>query len=115
MPALSPIHREALVTFNEAAAWVRDRTGRKTHLATLHRWALRGCRGRRLESVLIGRQRMTSREALLRFFDARSQPADIEATAPAAPPPPPPAMKSAALDVEQLHERLFGRRKAKAS
>jgi hypothetical protein len=115
MPALSPLHREELVTFNEAAAWVRDKTGRKTHLATLHRWALRGCRGRRLESVLIGRQRMTSREALLRFFEAGAQPADIQATAPPPPPSPPPAIKSAARDVEELHDRLFGRSKAKAS
>jgi hypothetical protein len=115
MPALSPLHREELVTFNEAAAWVRDKTGRKTHLATLHRWALRGCRGRRLESVLIGRQRMTSREALQRFFEAGAQPADIEATAPPPPPSPPPAIKSAARDVEELYDRLFGRSKAKAS
>jgi hypothetical protein len=115
MPAPSPLHREELVTFNEAAAWVRDRTGRKTHLATLHRWALRGCQGRRLESVLIGRQRMTSREALLRFFEAGSQPSAIQATAPAAPPPPPPGIKSAARHVEELHERLFGRSTATAN
>lgn len=116
MPALSPLHREELVTFNQAAAWVRDRTGRKTHLATLHRWALRGCGGRRLESVLIGRQRMTSQEALLRFFDADSRQLKTEAPVPTqSPPPSPPAIKSAARDVEELHERLFGRITAKAS
>jgi hypothetical protein len=113
MPTLSPIHREKLVTFNQAAAWVRDLSGRKTHLATLHRWALRGCRGRRLESVLIGRQRMTSREALLRFFEGHAQEVDTEATTATPPPPPPPAIKSATRDVEELHERLFQKGKPK--
>lgn len=107
MPAPSPLQREQLVTLAEAAAWVRDRSGRKTHLATLHRWALRGCRGRRLETLLIGRQRMTSREALHRFFEARP-PADQPA-APVSPPAASPdaSPPSAARDVEELHARLF--------
>jgi hypothetical protein len=45
MPAPSPLHREELVSLTYAAAWVRDRSGRKTHVSTLHRWALRGCGG----------------------------------------------------------------------
>lgn len=113
MPAPSPLQREQLCTLAEAAAWVRDRSGRKTHLATLHRWALRGCRGRRLETLLIGRQRMTSKEALHRFFEAES-PA-VQPAAPATPPPASPAAPaplSAARDVEELHARLFRSSKA---
>lgn len=113
MPTLSPIHREELVTLAHAAAWVRDRSGRKTHVSTLHRWALRGCGGRRLETVLIGRQRMTSKEALARFFEARpaeAQPVPV-AAAPAAHPPRP----SPDRDVAELHARLFDRRSSKSS
>jgi hypothetical protein len=115
MPTLSPLHREELVSLTHAAAWVRDRSGRKTHVSTLHRWALRGCGGRRLETVLIGRQRMTSREALLRFFEA-TQPQEQPVPVAAAPPTSaPPADRSPGRDVAELHARLFDRRSSKAS
>jgi len=113
MPTPSPLHREELVSLAHAAAWVRDRSGRKTHVSTLHRWALRGCGGRRLETVLIGRQRMTSMEALTRFFDAspaESQPAPVVATPAAFTPRPSPDR-----DVAELHTRLFTRRSSKSS
>jgi len=107
MPAPSPLQREELFTLAQATAWVRDRSGRKVHLATVHRWALRGCRGRRLETLLIGRQRMTSKEALARFFEAEAQ--EVHSAAPATPPPaaPPPPQPSAARDVDRLHARIF--------
>jgi len=39
------------------------------HVSTLHRWRLRGVRGVRLETTLIGGKRFTSTEALQRFVD----------------------------------------------
>lgn len=114
MPSL--LHREQLVSLADAAAWVRSRSGRKTHVSTLYRWALRGCRGRKLETVLIGRERMTSREALNRFFEERPEPlpVPVPAVQPAAAPPASVNREAVARDVEQLHQRLFGK-KAKAS
>lgn len=113
MPSL--LHREELVSLVDAAQWVRSRSGRKTHVSTLYRWALRGCRGRKLETVLIGRERMTSREALNRFFEDRPEPLPVPVVqAAAATPHPPVSREAVARDVEELHQRLFGK-KAKAS
>ena len=39
------------------------------HISTLHRWRLRGVRGVRLETTLVGGKRYTSIEALQRFAD----------------------------------------------
>jgi Protein of unknown function (DUF1580) len=61
---------EKILTLAEAAAELpRRRRGRKTHISTLYRWTLSGCRGVVLECVQIGATRATSREALARFFD----------------------------------------------
>ena len=45
------------------------------HISTLHRWRLRGVRGHRLESILVGGSRYTSRQAIARFIDACNAPA----------------------------------------
>src|SRR3954452_21551908 len=61
---------ETLLTLAQAAAELpRRRQGRKTHVSTLYRWTVSGCRGVVLESIQIGATRCTSREALNRFFD----------------------------------------------
>jgi hypothetical protein len=52
-----------------AAELPRRRRGRKTHVATLYRWAKTGCRGVVLETIQIGATKCTSREALERFFE----------------------------------------------
>jgi transposase len=39
------------------------------HVSTIWRWALRGCRGHKLETRVVGWQRYTSVEALKRFVD----------------------------------------------
>jgi hypothetical protein len=57
------LQQEQLLTFAEASA----RFPGRPHLATLHRWRLRGIRGIQLESCLIGGRRFTSVEALQRF------------------------------------------------
>ena len=39
----------------------------RPHISTLHRWRLRGVRGQKLVTVLIGGRRYTSRRALSEF------------------------------------------------
>lgn len=56
--------QESLVTLKAAAKLLPG----TPHYATLFRWAQKGCRGARLETVLIGGIRYTSREALDRFI-----------------------------------------------
>jgi len=46
------------------------------HVSTLHRWRLRGVRGIRLATILIGGYRYTSHEALERFVAATTAAAD---------------------------------------
>ena len=68
---------ENLVHFAEAT---RAFPGRTLCLQTLHRWRLRGVRGVRLETCLVGNLRFTSREAISRFLAAQNvdeQPAEI--------------------------------------
>lgn len=59
---------EKLLKLSAAAREVPGRSGRGLHVSTVWRWALRGVRGIRLETVLIGGIRYTSREALERFI-----------------------------------------------
>ena len=48
------------------------------HIATVWRWALYGvCNGIRLESIKIGGQRFTSREAIGRFLVRLNEPAAV--------------------------------------
>jgi hypothetical protein len=39
------------------------------HVSTLWRWSQRGVRGHRLETVVVGGRRFTSREAIRRFIE----------------------------------------------
>ena len=45
----------------------RRGSGRPIHVATLYRWALHGSQGIRLETVQIGAQKFTSRQAIERW------------------------------------------------
>lgn len=47
-----------------------SKSGKRTHIATLYRWALGGTGGVRLETLKVGGCVCTSVEALQRFFDA---------------------------------------------
>jgi hypothetical protein len=57
------ISTESLISMGEASARLPGRPS----LCTIWRWRLRGVRGRRLESVVIGGTPYTSVEALERF------------------------------------------------
>ena len=65
-------HTEHLVTLKQAA---RQLPG-NVHLSTLHRWRLRGVKGVKLETLMIGGRRYASVEALSRFFERTTQAAD---------------------------------------
>ena len=54
---------EQLISMAEASARLPGRPS----LCTLWRWAVKGCRGRRLETVTIGGRRYCSVESLARF------------------------------------------------
>jgi hypothetical protein len=55
---------ETLVSFSEAPNHIPGRP----HISTIHRWRLRGVRGKRLETLLRGGRRYTSLEAIQRFL-----------------------------------------------
>ena len=63
------VFKENILTFSEAAKVLpRGRAGKKIHTCTLYRWASRGLRGIRLETIQVGGTTCTSQEALQRFF-----------------------------------------------
>ena len=61
---------ESLLTLNEARTAFPG--GKRIALATLHRWRLTGVRGVKLETIVIGHRRLTSREAIQRFIAAQN-------------------------------------------
>jgi hypothetical protein len=74
---------EQLMTLAEVARYVPRQNGRKVHLSTLYRWSTIGCRGVILETLQAGATRVSSREAVARFFErltmaARGQAARTE-------------------------------------
>jgi hypothetical protein len=61
---------ETILTFADAAKTLpKRRAGKKPNIATFYRWISQGVKGIRLEYIVIGGTRCTSREALQRFFD----------------------------------------------
>jgi hypothetical protein len=66
------LDNEDLVVLTKAAAWIAERTGgRRPNISTLHRWATRGVRGVKLETVAVGHVRYTSIDAVRRFLNAK--------------------------------------------
>lgn len=57
----------------------------RPHASTIWRWHRRGVKGVRLETVLIGGRRYTSREALARFSERVTAAADGTGAAPSTP------------------------------
>jgi len=64
------IVNEELIRFGKIPSWCEKHSGKRIHPSTAHRWRLRGIRGVKLESILIGGTRFTSQEALVRFFES---------------------------------------------
>lgn len=67
------ISHEELVSFSTARGLV---PGKRPHLSALYRWAYKGVRGVKLDYVMIGGAKFTSREALQRFFECVTSAAD---------------------------------------
>ncbi len=66
---------ETTLSLTEATKHLpRRRAGKRPHVATLYRWAQRGLRGVRLETIQVGGTLCTSLEALQRFCDRLSDP-----------------------------------------
>lgn len=65
---------ETLLSLSEAAKILPG----TPHLSTLHRWRLRGVRGVKLETCLVGGRRYTSVEAVDRFLAASTAAADSQ-------------------------------------
>lgn len=59
---------------------VESETGRRVHLSTVLRWAMKGAKGLTLESVFLGGRRLTSTEAVRRFIQAGSERAKATTT-----------------------------------
>lgn len=62
------LNGEQLVALPEVPSFLPTRHGKKLHISTVHRWVLKGARGKVLESTLLGGVRYTSLEALERFL-----------------------------------------------
>jgi hypothetical protein len=65
--AVIDIQHERLISLKAACKLIPGRSGGRVSRATIWRWAMKGRRGIRLETVLLG-DRYTSREAIDRFF-----------------------------------------------
>ena len=63
---------EPVMTFAEAAGWLEQRFGRRPNVATIWRWAVRGLRGVRLQTIALGRYRFTTERAIKQFIDQTS-------------------------------------------
>ena len=88
---------ETLITMRQAAAMLPERP----HLSTLHRWRIRGIHGARLETLLLGGRRYTSREAMQRFAAAITAAADGQALESA-----PPTLRAREAGIRRAEEEL---------
>lgn len=69
-PLRSSLVRESLLTFSEAVRYLPKVNGRRHAPSTVYRWCKQGINGVRLEYIRVGRNMVTTREALERFFTA---------------------------------------------
>jgi hypothetical protein len=90
---------EEVVTLTELARRLpRRRANKPTHVATLHRWRLRGLNGVRLAAVKYGGIWVTTVQAYQRFVDALTRATAPEVPVPANTPPMAPDSVDRALD-----------------
>lgn len=61
---------ETLISLADVPAQLPNRRGgRRPHVSCIYRWAQRGCKGVKLETLQCGGTKVTSLEALQRFFE----------------------------------------------
>jgi hypothetical protein len=73
-PVVIDLVHEEVVTFAELARRLgRRRANRPTHIATIHRWRLRGLNGVRLAAAKCGGIWVTTMQAYHRFVEALTQ------------------------------------------
>ena len=75
---MSQILSETAISIPEVVDHLPRRRGKKMHPSSAWRWALKGRRGIKLESILVGGVRMTSVEAIGRFVERLSQSSESE-------------------------------------
>ena len=71
--AVSRILTEDVLTLSQARKELASITGKRPDKATMARWIHRGCGGVKLDAIRLGIQLFTSRQALTRFIEARTQ------------------------------------------
>ncbi len=69
---VSRILTEDIVTLAEARDELHRVTGRRPDKATIWRWMKRGVGGIRLDAIRLGREILTSKQAITRFIAERS-------------------------------------------
>jgi hypothetical protein len=74
----------------------------RPHISTMIRWALRGVKGTRLETVMVGGRRFTSIEAIQRFLTRLNEPGALAAQSPSEKRKLAIAQTDAMLDVEGI-------------
>jgi hypothetical protein len=82
----------------EARNLLYGRRGAGFHIATWHRWAGQGCRGVRLETIMVGGIRYTSLAAIARFIERLSRARDGDPTGATTAPVPSRARQLEAVD-----------------
>jgi len=65
---IDPNTETLLCLVDAARSLPRRRAGKRPHVSCLYRWTTTGCKGVVLESLQCGGTRVTSAEALARFF-----------------------------------------------
>ncbi|MFA6135247.1 MAG: DUF1580 domain-containing protein [Phycisphaerae bacterium] len=80
------VETESLLSLTEATKVLPRINGRKPAISTLWRWCRRGLRGVKLEYLRYGRNIVTTRQALTRFFTALAEvDAELEMAVPVRP------------------------------
>jgi len=64
----TPDQADCLIRLSKVPALVERLTGERPHVATIHRWAQRGCRSVKLRTAFAGGHRRTSERWLAEFF-----------------------------------------------
>ena len=72
MITLEELKRQRVLTLSQAAALIGNYLGRKPSISTCWRWALKGVRGSKLESIRVGGKVYTTEPAIRTFITTLS-------------------------------------------